>query len=479
MPAEQIPQTEIQSANEAMTNPSFAVFGDHLQAQASVVGELAENQDAIREAGNQLIEEYDLKPSLFENEGRSFVFTAIAERKVAGVPEDDDFIGSALALLAYKHSDKLAPVGDLVKEAEGGLTQVQEDAIHDKYTHKPLSNEFSQAVKNGDMLSDVKSRLGITPDNEQPFEIKVLTVEHGHKSGFGMDSAGIYAPFTPWEEVPGDTHQEKSAYTQAENDTIDAVKKHKEDLLKRGKQMEDELGHEIARAWVTTNHEGQRVLYLSMPLAEKLLDPSLTDNALSYTEKDRQSDLALLEHEYVHTQGGMNIDNGVFFGISLEERRAEYFSGDKHGYQDVKGLMLDVAVASNMLVTNLFADKPFGGKQSELYTDLANRIGVRNTLELLVLPPQAYIDRNQGNVLQRALVEYIGGYDGLIKHILERSIANGQKTDIESRVKERAKIIKAQGEYSDWVLQYRRKFGLNVMTDLYQASMAELGEEDQ
>jgi len=232
-------------------------------------------------------------------------------------------------------------------------------------------------------------------------------------------------------------------------------------------------------AWVATYGDKQ-FLCISTALAQKIVNPSIIENTSWYTDEDLKRDFAFLEHEYTHTQEGASIDNDIKFGISLEERRAEYFSGDKHGYADTKAFFYDYAVLTGHKITDEFDALPMGGTAGELLGAVANHTGLSLMAEVALIVPNPYKDEQRKTSFGENIQDYIGGYDGFEKKLLEAQLAAGNGEAIEARVTEAAKRIMANDtgndSFTDIWAGYRRGQGLGFVTDIISAKVKELSE---
>lgn len=248
--------------------------------------------------------------------------------------------------------------------------------------------------------------------------------------------------------------------------------------------MEKELGDQVklGMAWVAQlGEEKQTTLCITAPLARKILHPSLTAGTKYYDHDARVRDMAVVEHEYTHTQGGLSVDHDIWIGINAEEVRAEEFSGNKMGYWDVKGFFVDIGVATGFDMVSVLRSRAKGGTQREVYSDMANALGLQGMLEVLMAPPANYVTE-QGNQYQRGCFEYLGGYDGVVGRLLERERQAGNGEQVEARVAARAKRIvdidDPSAEPGQVWAGYRKYLGLNLTTDLIMRKVAELQTTD-
>lgn len=468
-------------AEQAPVGPELPqAYTEQLNQLSVTLPEVAEKREAIESASAEIISQCGIQPSLFENPARSVVFTGIASRWAENTQQTGDearrehgFLMDTLTLLAYEHSDML---GAFTSELEDKPMPVDRKlAVYDKYTDPRLSAEITQAIDSG-LLDDVKQRMGITADNEDPYEVRVLSIDSNGDTAYGLSAPDYQMPV----DVTPENRDEWLKDFQEQQLVHKQVQDYKEGLEQRAKTFAAELGGELfAPGWVTRVGD-KTLLCITMPLAEKILDKSLTEHSTMYDDDEHARDIAFLKHEYVHTQGRLDVDKHGVLGINLEERRAEHFSGDKHGYTDVKSLLKDVKIASGLDVLDMYDKRPKGGSAEEVYADVAQQIGLANMVELLVAAPRNYLTK-QGNRFLSHAMETLGDYDGVVGRILEANVAAGKQAEIEDRIDQRAKgLIKVFGtdvEKHVWYESYIKGVGLTVVPNLVGARVRELIKE--
>jgi len=461
--------------NEMGNERSVEAYCAQLNELGKTIPEIEQKREALKNTGIEIVEEFGIGPDFFDDDGRSLVFTAISSRwatnKEREPGEDRDreqtFLADTIALIAYKHSDKLGEARKIIEEKGSPISKEMRQMVYDKYTDKEYSELMRKKIDDEGLLNKVKKRLGITAENEDPYEVRVLSINHSeHDQTYGLD-----APMPNYELPSGSSILESDVRLQ------EAVKNWKDGLVKRGDTFASELGLDslFAGAWVTTLN-GKQILCISSALAEKLIDPKVTENTFWYTKNDQNRDLAILEHEYTHTQGGVNVDREVAFGINLEELRAEHYSGNTMGYQDIKGFFVDIAVATGFHPNEIFDQRKKGGSTVEVFGDIVRSIGMARMLEVVLASPKNYIE-DQSNEFVQAVYEYLGGFDGIIKRLIDDQNAAGKGRGMEVRIIERAqKMAEIAGkDGKEWLWDYRRKDGLNVMTNLVNRSAEEQG----
>lgn len=435
-------------------NPAEVAFFSQMNTLQVNIPELRIRGEQIDYSASRIINELEIDASFFDDPARSLVFAAAADRhaKVLDAGEqateqDREFVESVLTMLTYKYS----PITSVyTSEIEGSYNTMSDSgtaAVLDRYTDRQLSAALDRAIKQDGLLTASKAKLGITPDNETPFEVRVLSIDSGGKNSFPLEMDG------PEELV------------------------HKQRLEARAKQMASELGVDgkLPPAW-TKAIDGKMVMCVSAPLAEKILQPSLAFSKKKYGLKDYEYDFASIVHEYVHTQGGLNLDGGLNFGMNLEELRAEHLSGNKLGYRDIKWFFKDIATLTGISVADIIQDYPAGDKPEDVYATLARTLGVETMLEVLLAAPNNYPDQ-WGNSFLRSAIEYIGGYDGVLRRIYDHQVTVGKSKEVDDRVTARALTLKKiiGNSPDNWLWNDNRQFGLNVVTDLVNAKAEELG----
>lgn len=449
------------------------VFERYLVEQAPQLQEVRDRQPELLLASQEIIDTFSIEPGLFDDTGRALVFTAIANRwsKVEDIqPEqqkaEKNFLADATGLLAYEYSPKLAEVKAAIEAVDGGVSGESERKVYDKYTDKELSMEMRTIIDEG-LLDEVKSRLGITSENEDPFELRVLSIDTVGSTD------GLSDKPTPNDELPEDP-KEWAAALKENNRGFEAVKDWKQGLKDRSKAFHEELGLDeplSAAAWVT-QIDGENTLCISMGLAEKVLRPELITSEW-YGEDYKKHDMATLEHEYTHTQGGINLDSGIEFGIALEELRAEHFSGNMMGYQEIKGhYNIDYLIATGQQISELFDKNPKGGSAEDIYSAIAEKVGMDRMLEVVMAQPNVYVDE-QSNIFSREVQDFLGGFDGVIEHIMADKIAQGQQDQINNRLRDRAeRIIDVTEGNPEFYLSYRRGQGLELVSTLLEEEIS-------
>lgn len=444
--------TEFSQLPEGQVSPelaqSVASFEASLNDFATRVPEIDAGKEALQTAGTELIESFGIKPELFESPYRSMIFTSVSSR-LAKLNESEpsqagqrerEFIADAAFLLSREFTDEY-PELRAELEAEDNPSKISEEtrlALFDKYTDKEYTKELEQAIENG-LFDEVKQRLGITPDNETPYTVRVLSIGSGASVTHGLETPYPDLP-EGWTDLPAD---DRNRLIRDASDFSQSGTKWKDGLAKRGEELRKALGEEnIGDAWVSTTSTGEKHLCVALPLVEKILHRDELASPKNYSDSYYEDDMAVFEHEYTHTQQTV-IDRklGNDFGVTIAERHAEYFSKDQLGYQDVKRFFTNINLASGVGVADLFEGLDAKGRDAaELTEDFANRFGLGSVVELMAVMPRDYA-KFEKNPIRQSIHKYLGGYDGVVSRIYQERVKQGDMPEIQRRVGEYAKRI--------------------------------------
>ncbi len=403
------------------------------------------------DAATEIVREFSIKPEFFEGENaeaRTLILSSFAFR-YAELPKDDasvanirekEFIADGVLLLAKDFTDDFKLLRKQMDQEAGHDTSDGNAAkVIDKFTNRELSEALEQRIQDG-FLDDIRKRMQITPDNEDKFEIHAISVGGGITSTYGV---GRDLPEGPTLE---EWRNDRAAAIKKNNEIDSDVQAEfdwKRGLEGKGEHFLLEYGaNDLPDAFVATS-DGRKLLTIAAPLAEKIAYNDDPQNRRPYYNDDpsnQEHDDAVLRHEYAHTQGGLTTA-GVIFGIGLEERRAEYFSGDKLGYQDIKAFFSDLRFATGYDILDYFDKHPKGGIKEELYADIASKIGLASLPEVLMAVPRNYLE-NQASEVQRGAMEYMGGYQGVIGRLFDAAKKDPEAMRaVESRIEESAQIF--------------------------------------
>lgn len=368
---------------------------------AGTLPDVAAKKDQIGDTLASLVKKYDLETYLGDP-ATTLVLTGMAAKLVTaseiGVNEFNsqaDVTDIALGLL----TGKTEPYDDVMSDDEEML-------VYMRYENKALSAQLKQRIDDG-LLDDVKQRMGVTDENESPYQVHVLDIA----------TSSALSGITWGYHRPGDDRDVSVAVKQDKierelvSDYISGLLANK-DVMCQGLGIEQPHG----AAWVSFK-DGAPHMFIMNPDAEKILNPEVTNNSSSYGEGDQLEVLALLGHEYGHTQGTLTLNGTIAFGIGLEELRVEHFSGNKRGYYDIKRFFKDLDMHAGLDVCAIFDARPKGGTPHEVYYDIAAEVGIESMLDIVMTAPYGYCTRSGG---MKDISEALSGREEIIDAIIEQ-----------------------------------------------------------
>ena len=286
--------------------------------------------------------------------------------------------------LAEKYIHSEAGMTEDEKEAEKFLESLSDIELAEE-VHSILAEDGEDSF-----LSEQRARFGLTAASERPFKVRVLKMA---ESKWDLTCSG-FLPDVKYPDFSDDSEQavkERSvAIAKAEElDKIAApyINAHKE----YEERFAGKLGS-LAPAWINRDVDGNTVLTLTARHAYSLLNFSKDQSAV---DPDNlwfiQGDLAIVKHEYGHTQRWMPLGPHAQLGLMLEERKAEWVSDDKQGYLDIKHMMRELGQATHINLVDQLEQAV--GTEDPLSTFLAATaptLGLRNVLLLLAAKPLPY-----------------------------------------------------------------------------------------
>jgi hypothetical protein len=405
----------------AEANDTFAatdLFRDQLEVLEGEFPEIAGHAGEIALRGDSLIIDHGFKESFFTDPARALVFSALTLRHIEHRRSREKplaekrLINESLKLLVASHNES----EDLLKEQSSLMS------VYDDFTHPELTALMRGFVEEGG-LDKVKRRLRVSPGNEDPYDLRVLAY-----STLG-GASGLLPARNFWDDDK-DIEENQRILRQLK-DVREVVNEYHRGLTKKQKEFTERTGEDVSSsAGFVVTVGGKRLLCLPMPLAEKILYPELTQYS-DYDTWDYRFDYAVLSHEYTHTQGRADLfPNVISFGIGLEERRADFFSGIPT-YVDMFGLHTDLHLATGWDVRDLFRSNPKGGTPYEIYGDFALRFGLKNLVDLLGIIPDSYRRRHKR---LSVISDIIGPVDQFIGDLLDREKEAGRGSRIIDRV---------------------------------------------
>lgn len=240
------------------------------------------------------------------------------------------------------------------------------------------------------------------------------------------------------------------------------------------------LNKDSANTAYMTKINGKTKLVVSQPIAERIVyNDDLENRNKVYTndvETAERDDGRVIRHEYVHTQGGVGLP-GLLIGINAEERRAEYFSGDRMGYQDIKYFFRDVRFTTGFSITDFFDKNVKGGTTEGLFAALSAEVGLDMMPEIMMMPPTNYLE-SQTNSVKQEIVDHLGSFSGVIGRLIGRAEKDPDMAKaMDARIQEYAQVLADSTiddeAFNDYVIPGNRRNGsVYFIDDIAQRSAA-------
>ncbi len=467
-------QAEITATEQQQALPLGENLGHQHLDSMNMINGLAESgipiedKVGVAQSLDVLRDEFGIDDDVFEQPKPKLVLTAIAD-KLNRVNKSETTHVKKAGELEYVADLVMLAVGPQTTYAEQyissmetlGVSDEKAKAVHDKFTQPEVTKDMDKFLR-GEAFDPLRARLGIT--DEMPYEVKVLSID----SEGGVQSYGLI-PYVDFGEEQL-SHEEFSSRVSENNFRGEYVK----GLKANGKAFNAGLGREgtFAPAWVSTFSDGSVFLCLALPTAEKVL---YTDEERSsyFSEDDRLRDLAMVEHEFTHTQKSLLLDEHIGLGIALEELRAEHFSGNKHGYLEIKKLFRGIGVMHDFNVESNFekGDKPYD--EERFLTEISINMGLDGLLDVLTVIPSNYATDENASPYLKAIVDHNGG--SLSAHF--------QKLYQKAKLKHGSDKVEARfDEYVDKIRDtLKDNDGLSVESFLHYGSpeaLAKIGSEN-
>ncbi|QQS19333.1 hypothetical protein IPL85_03525 [Candidatus Saccharibacteria bacterium] len=388
----------------------------------TVTPEIEEQAREVTELTASIARDMQLNGSFFERPANTIMLTAIADswfrNEVAAADPNADrpriiaereALVDIASMLAGKQAGTVRDIAiadptswHRYIEGASDPDQVERDMFVDSLVDPVLSDRIQNILTmtgEGSFLDAQRKALGVEGENEQAFRVRVLSV---------AESVDIYTahiqPEPQYPDLGWDYREHTDDENAAHSATLDEAIKQSERNSAATKLLTDPYDVYMKRfgdkfgglqpAFVDINEDKIPQVYLRAPQALAIIkyfnNEQFPEGSLE--RRDVEDIFAIVRHEYGHTQKNMTFGVHNQLGLMVEERKAEYISGDKQGYQDVKNLFTDLSFATGVSVTkDILADAlKQGDSLSAFLAPAAQKIGMRNAMLLMALKPLPY-----------------------------------------------------------------------------------------
>jgi hypothetical protein len=386
---------------------SEAALQTRLEKMASHIPEAEQESRAILGGATELIETFQVAPEFFDEPKRSTIFTSLAlslsKTKVAieaGSMDDAEaarskaFIQNATFLLTKEHAHPPADMAAAHKEVEDPSHDDERRRILDKYEQPEVTRDLNAYIEKEGILADLQERFASEPSSQTDPDIHVLGIARNPL---------VYV----------DDHANDVSYSEA--------KAWGEGLEKRTKAFAAEFPHgglaAASEGFATEFHDDpNHHVYIPMNSAELLLSREQGVVPSEYAVKTKAAErvVGTLRHEFVHTKGSVNVGE---FGKSLEERRAEYHSGDTGEYYEVKSFFRQLQLLRGRYIGDMLDEvvEAQGGENPiSIYEVIGRDFGLATVAEIAAAYPNAYAMHVEDPVT-KDMLQSLGGFDAIVE----------------------------------------------------------------
>lgn len=398
------------------------------------------DRESLLQAGKDLIEGHDIKPEFFEDPARSAMFLGVANKFSqieSGDQSEIEHIYDVLTLLAGEDSAFAEVFRDSRTDNEK-ISEEKHSEIIAKFSNKEVARDLKDRIAKDGLLESTRKKMGITEETERPYEIYVLNItpssgepDYNYVRKYGTDDSG------EWTE-------DQDVIDQQDNQSFEEYKK---GLIEKSEEFRHLMKlDEVPAAWAR-GMDGKSAIFIPLPLAERLAYADEPYRPGYWSEYGSAEDVATLRHEYAHTQAKMSAKVS-YLGIGIEELKAEHYSGNGLGYNDIKKHFQMLGIVGGYSVKDVFESFGDGNplNAQNFYQELAKAGGLDLLYDATVSIPHGYCREGRISELQREIVEYSGGQDGIQERAWDRVVAQeGEEVATQRLV-----------EYIDWAKDHMK-----------------------
>lgn len=409
----------------------------HLGEYMQVVPEAEAKRELIEQGAGILIDTFEVTPEFFEDGNKSDIFISLAlnageieeqKRQSPEGPVDPElerrgnFVASMAFLLLDEHSGTNQERYDKLHEDQSeGFGPDSENVgreVLERFTDKQLTEDLTKLVVEERLLDDVREGLGL-PEDEPLTDIRVLSI--------GKNAGGNLA-----REPNGVTIEEIWDWERGMRRRSDAFAK----LLPRGGLIAN-----IAAGFNARDGDTSRI-FMPQNGATQLLAARYGIELQNPAVLERVT--TTLKHEYVHSK--KPVDVGNMLGLTIEERRAEYQSGDKGEYFDEKKFLTHLAIVYGTHITQMFDEISSNrreGQETSIYQLLAREYGIGIVADITAALPQVYANSTSVSTDTRNMLTHLGSFDDIVERAI--TTANPDRNKVLQNVGERLRKMTATG----------------------------------
>ncbi len=468
-----------------------------------LTGDVLEQRTAdVLTAAGKIAEDMQLVPEFFSRPAHTIMLTSIAESWVSNEergrqPNADRNLISAereslVDIACMLAGTKSLAVNDIAGadphsrnryvEETNNPEEDEAKAFIEAHIDAYLSDQVQAVLEQdgeGSFLEAQRKALNLTKDTESKFKVKVMGMAEQVDIYCAKIRPEIGHPDYSWDysKHSEEENEEYSLELQKASDAYRAQSAEDERLTKPYDEYIDRFAEKfgpLPAAFVRRHGENGQELYLRAPQALALLkyfkgDPMPTDEHAARSIEDIY---AIVRHEYGHTQKQMVFGPHNQLGLNVEERKAEFVSGDRQGYQDIKFLFTDLSFATGTKLTQDFLASALkeGDALSSFLAKTAQSTGMRNAMLLMALKPLPYAKYPEHakqfvDFSNQLKASDVSDHDIPLRETTERLGKDGLRQGVREWLED---IQAKQGDLTDFheefLPDYREAHGLGVST---------------
>jgi hypothetical protein len=403
-----------QAETEAAMQARLQLIGQH-------VPEVAEEAERITRGAAELIETFQVQPEFFNDSKRTAIFASLAlstakmnEARDGGSANEQElerqraFIGNATFLLTRKHATGFPDLAAKYKAEQGSGGNAGLKRVLDKYEQPELTHDLKEHIEREGILNDLREKLAAEKGATTEPKFHVLGIARDPLAYVDHEASGL-----TWNE------------TRKWAEGLEARTKEFASQFPQGELAAGAEGFAIDFEGDPHHH-----VYIPLPGAELVMadnhdsKPSLF--AVNVNNKIERV-IGTIRHEYVHTKGSVNV--GDAFGKSLEERRAEYHSGDTSEYYEVKAFFRQLQLLHGRYIGDMF-DEVVEHQADEnpisIYEVIARDFGLGTVAEIAAAHPHAYAMHTKSSIT-KTMLRSLGDFGDIIERAAHDDYVDQEK----------------------------------------------------
>lgn len=267
------------------------------------------------------------------------------------------------------------------------------DSINDPVRAAHVESLLKQPGE-GSFLAEQRRALGLSTREERPYTVSVLCAVDSRNEF--IDAGRFEQPDLPTSDGGKLSRRDRKRQDAALNQEaiiISYTKPYLSAMRSYQEHFAADFGP-LPIAAALTRLDGRQTLYIRANDADTIINTYSKTYSKKQTAVSSETlipSLAVLKHEYLHTQKSLTLGAHGTIGHIFEERKAELLSGDHNGYKAIKDLFEYVSQVSGLdLLNSLRTSFQRPDALSTLLADITPVLGFSDMLRLMTAMPPEY-----------------------------------------------------------------------------------------